>query len=100
MDKFNQLIKQEMTVLDQVIRQDLGSQVPLVNTVGEYIIAGGGKRIRPLLTILCGKVLGNHSELLYKMAAMVEYIHTATLLQDYAVDARLQMQFLGMLPVS
>jgi len=86
MDKFNQLIKQEMTVLDQVIRQDLGSQVPLVNTVGEYIIAGGGKRIRPLLTILCGKVLGNHSELLYKMAAMVEYIHTATLLHDDVVD--------------
>ncbi|HCY39354.1 MAG TPA: octaprenyl diphosphate synthase, partial [Neisseriales bacterium] len=75
-----------MTVLDQVIRQDLGSQVPLVNTVGEYIIAGGGKRIRPLLTILCGKVLGNHSELLYKMAAMVEYIHTATLLHDDVVD--------------
>lgn len=86
MDKFNQLIKQEMAVLDQVIRQDLGSQVPLINTVGEYIIAGGGKRIRPLLTILCGKVLGNDSELLYKMAAMVEYIHTATLLHDDVVD--------------
>ena len=86
MDKFNQLIKQEMAVLDQVIRQDLGSQVPLVNTVGEYIIAGGGKRIRPLLTILCGKVLDNQSELLYKMAAMVEYIHTATLLHDDVVD--------------
>ncbi len=86
MDSFNQLIKQEMVILDQVIRQDLGSQVPLINTVGEYIIAGGGKRIRPLLTILCGKVLGNNSELLYKMAAMVEYIHTATLLHDDVVD--------------
>ena len=86
MDQFNQLIKQEMSILDQVIRQDLGSQVPLVNTVGEYIIAGGGKRIRPLLTILCAKVLGNESELVYKMAAMVEYIHTATLLHDDVVD--------------
>lgn len=86
MDSFNQLIKQEMVILDQVIRQDLGSQVPLVNTIGEYIIAGGGKRIRPLLTILCGKILGNNSELLYKMAAMVEYIHTATLLHDDVVD--------------
>jgi octaprenyl-diphosphate synthase len=65
MDKFNQLIKQEMAVLDQVIRQDLGSQVPLVNTVGEYIIAGGGKRIRPLLTILCGKVLDNQLSLIH-----------------------------------
>lgn len=86
MDQFNQLIKHEMKLLDQVIRQDLGSQVPLVNTVGEYIIAGGGKRIRPLLTILCAKVLGNSSELVYKMAAMVEYIHTATLLHDDVVD--------------
>lgn len=86
MDQFNQLIKQEMAILDQVIRQDLGSQVPLVNTVGEYIIAGGGKRIRPLLTILCAKVLGNESKLVYKMAAMVEYIHTATLLHDDVVD--------------
>ncbi|RTL02083.1 MAG: octaprenyl diphosphate synthase [Proteobacteria bacterium] len=75
-----------MATLDTVIRNDLGSQVPLINTVGEYIISAGGKRIRPLLTILCGKLLGNDSTILYKMAAMVEYIHTATLLHDDIVD--------------
>ena len=87
MEKFNQLVNQEMAVLDQVIRQDLSSQVALINTIGEYIVAGGGKRIRPLVTLLCGKALNNHSGLLYKMAAMIEYIHTATLLHDDVVDA-------------
>lgn len=86
MNNFDQLIKHEMATLDTVIRNDLGSQVPLINTVGEYIISAGGKRIRPLLTILCGKLLGNDSAILYKMAAMVEYIHTATLLHDDIVD--------------
>lgn len=86
MNSFDQLIKNEMAILDGVIRDDLGSQVPLINTVGEYIISAGGKRIRPILTILCGKVLANDSPLLYKMAAMVEYIHTATLLHDDVVD--------------
>lgn len=86
MDQFNQIVKQEMSALDQVIRRDLDSSVPLINAVGEYIIAAGGKRIRPLLTMLCGKLLGNDSDLLYKIAAMVEYIHTATLLHDDVVD--------------
>jgi octaprenyl-diphosphate synthase len=86
MEHFNQLIQHEMERLNNVIRTDLGSKVPLINTVGEYIISAGGKRIRPILTILCGKLLGNADELLYKMAAMVEYIHTATLLHDDVVD--------------
>lgn len=86
MEQFNQLIKDELQILDTIIRKDLASQVPLVNQVAEYIIAAGGKRIRPLLTIIIGKMLGNDSELLYKMAAMIEYIHTATLLHDDVVD--------------
>lgn len=86
MEDFKQLAENELQRLDKIIRQDLDSQVTLINTIGEYIIAGGGKRIRPLLTILCGRLLGNDSDLLYKMAAMVEYIHTATLLHDDVVD--------------
>lgn len=83
---FEELIKSELELVDKVIRKDLGSQVPLINTVGEYIISAGGKRIRPLLTVICGRMLGNSSELIYKMAAMIEYIHTATLLHDDVVD--------------
>ncbi|MDD3265559.1 MAG: polyprenyl synthetase family protein [Burkholderiales bacterium] len=86
MKDINQIIKEEMAALDKVIRQDLDSRIPLINTVGEYIISAGGKRIRPLLTILYGKLLNNNTEVLYKMAAMVEYIHTATLLHDDVVD--------------
>jgi octaprenyl-diphosphate synthase len=86
MSELKLLLQQEMAKLDQIIRKDLDSRVPLINTVGEYIIAAGGKRVRPLLTILCGRLLGNDNELLYKMAAMVEYIHTATLLHDDVVD--------------
>lgn len=86
MEQFNQLVSEELKFLDQIIQKDLGSKIPLINTVGEYIIAAGGKRIRPVLTILCGKLLGNSNELLYKMAAMIEYIHTATLLHDDVVD--------------
>ncbi|TXI91128.1 MAG: octaprenyl diphosphate synthase [Neisseriales bacterium] len=83
---FEDLVKSELELVDKVIRKDLGSQVPLINTVGEYIISAGGKRIRPLLTVMCGRMLGNSSELIYKMAAMIEYIHTATLLHDDVVD--------------
>ncbi|AUR51041.1 polyprenyl synthetase family protein [Aquella oligotrophica] len=83
---FEELVKSELEFVDKVIRKDLGSQVPLINTVGEYIISAGGKRIRPLLTVMCGRMLGNSSELIYKMAAMIEYIHTATLLHDDVVD--------------
>lgn len=86
MSDFKQLVAQEMAKLDAIIRQDLNSSVPLINTVGEYIIAAGGKRVRPLLTILCGRLLENDAEILYKMAAMAEYIHTATLLHDDVVD--------------
>jgi octaprenyl-diphosphate synthase len=83
---FEDLVKSELELVDKVIRKDLGSQVPLINTVGEYIISAGGKRIRPLLAVMCGRMLGNSSELIYKMAAMIEYIHTATLLHDDVVD--------------
>lgn len=86
MEQFEAIIASEMKMLDQVIRRDLNSGVPLINTVGEYIISAGGKRIRPLLTILYGKALGYEDHLLYKMAAMIEYIHTATLLHDDVVD--------------
>ncbi len=86
MEQYQAIINTELEQLDRVIRCDLTSNVALIQTVGEYIIAGGGKRIRPLLVILCAKLLGNDQELVYKMAAMIEYIHTATLLHDDVVD--------------
>ncbi len=87
MQNIRQLMHNDMQILDKVIRNDLSSNVVLINQISEYIIAGGGKRIRPLLALLCGRIAGfTHGETLHEMAAMIEYIHTATLLHDDVVD--------------
>ncbi len=87
MNKIQQLMHDDMQKLDLVIRNDLSSNVALINQIGEYIISAGGKRIRPLLTLLCGRMAGiKDNGLIHQMAAMIEYIHTATLLHDDVVD--------------
>ena len=80
--------------VDAVIRSRLGSDVALVRQVAEYIVAGGGKRLRPALVLLSaravgypGNCAGDGGEQHYEMAAVVEFIHTATLLHDDVVDA-------------
>ena len=75
-----------MSGMDRVIERRLTSDVPLVSQVSQYIIAAGGKRLRPaLLLLMCG-ALGHQSEQRLNMAAVVEFIHTATLLHDDVVD--------------
>lgn len=88
MKNLHELMQHDMQELDRVIRNDLNSNIFLINQISEYIIAAGGKRIRPLLTLLCGRICGynQNCDTLYKMAAMIEYIHTATLLHDDVVD--------------
>lgn len=80
------LIADDMRAMDTVIERRLASSVPLVSQVSQYIIAAGGKRLRPaLLMLMCG-ALGHQSEQRLNMAAVVEFIHTATLLHDDVVD--------------
>lgn len=87
MQLIDDILKADLDTLNQIIQNDLTSQVSLINQIGYYIIASGGKRIRPKLTLIAGKMLGyNEGTLLHKMAAMIEYIHTATLLHDDVVD--------------
>lgn len=75
-----------MTAVDTVIRQSLHSEVPLINQVSEYIIHSGGKRLRPALVLLSANMFqGIHAEH-HHLAAIVEFIHTATLLHDDVVD--------------
>ena len=75
-----------MGAMDAVISKRLQSDVPLVSQVSQYIIAAGGKRLRPaLLLLMCG-ALGYQREQRFNMAAVVEFIHTATLLHDDVVD--------------
>lgn len=87
MKNLQELMHTDMQKLDKIIRDDLKSDIFLVNQISEYIIAAGGKRIRPLLTLMCGRLCGyQDGDTLHKMAAMIEYIHTATLLHDDVVD--------------
>ncbi len=72
--------------VDRVIRSRLASEVVLINTVAEYIIAAGGKRMRPALLLLVARALGSTSGHRHLLAAVVEFIHTATLLHDDVVD--------------
>ena len=80
------LIADDMLGMDAVIKHRLRSEVPLVSQVSSYIVAAGGKRLRPaLLLLMCG-ALGYRGDQRYNLAAVVEFIHTATLLHDDVVD--------------
>jgi octaprenyl-diphosphate synthase len=80
------LIADDMGAMDQVIKRRLSSDVPLVSQVSQYIVAAGGKRLRPaLLLLMCG-ALGYRGDQRFNLAAVVEFIHTATLLHDDVVD--------------
>jgi octaprenyl-diphosphate synthase len=81
------LLEADMAEVDRVIRARLHSDVALVRQVSEYIIHSGGKRLRPALVVLAANALGYQGERHYEMAAVVEFIHTATLLHDDVVDA-------------
>jgi octaprenyl-diphosphate synthase len=79
-------IATDMRAVDAVIRQRLASDVVLVNQVAEYIISAGGKRMRPALLLLTARACGYAGTQHHELAAVVEFIHTATLLHDDVVD--------------
>ncbi len=82
-------IAQDMEQVDQAIRHNLASEVTLINTISAYIVSGGGKRLRPALLLLVARALGYEGSHHHRMAAVVELIHTATLLHDDVVDESL-----------
>lgn len=75
-----------MLAVDRIITQRLSSGVPLVGQVSQHIILAGGKRLRPVLLLLMAGALGYHGSDHHKLAAVIEFIHTATLLHDDVVD--------------
>ncbi len=80
------LVSADMREVDRVIQERLHSEVPLIGQVAQYIISAGGKRVRPaLLLLMCGALDCEHPQR-HSMAAVVEFIHTATLLHDDVVD--------------
>jgi octaprenyl-diphosphate synthase len=86
LENLRQLLAADMAAVDRVIRTRLHSEVLLVNQVGEYIVNSGGKRLRPALVVLSAEALGYRGKHHHDLAAVVEFIHTATLLHDDVVD--------------
>jgi len=81
-----ELVQDDLIAVDAVIRASMKSTVPLVDQVAEHIIAGGGKRIRPLIVLLAARACGYRGASHIDAAAFIEFIHTATLLHDDVVD--------------
>ena len=79
-------ISDDMQAIDAVIRKSLHSEVALINTIGEHIISSAGKRLRPALVLLSSGLFGRISKQQHELAAVIEFIHTATLLHDDVVD--------------
>ena len=71
---------------DRLIREELHSDVALINQLGEYLMAAGGKRLRPLVVLLAARACGIKDDRHIELAAIIEFIHTATLLHDDVVD--------------
>ncbi|MFY8062903.1 MAG: polyprenyl synthetase family protein, partial [Usitatibacteraceae bacterium] len=85
-ENIRRVIDADMTAVDSVIRRRLASDVVLINQISNYIIGSGGKRLRPVLVLLAGGHFSAKPAHARAMAAVIEFIHTATLLHDDVVD--------------
>ena len=79
-------VEQDFAAVDTFITHHLDSGVPLIREVGDYIVQSGGKRLRPLVAILCARAGGSRGDRHVDVAAIMEFLHTATLLHDDVVD--------------
>ena len=86
-DDVKALSRSDMEAVDDLIRRSLKSDVLLVSQVAEYIVTSGGKRLRPLIVLLAARALGYSGGQQMNAAAIIEFIHTATLLHDDVVDS-------------
>src|SRR2546429_3720090 len=85
-DAIREFIADDLRRVDDIIRGRLQSDVVLIRQIAEYIIGGGGKRVRPALVILSARACGYEGRHHHELAAVIEFIHTATLLHDDVVD--------------
>jgi octaprenyl-diphosphate synthase len=86
LDHINALVARDMEAVNDMIHRRLQSQVMLVNQLGHYIVDSGGKRLRPMLVLLAAGACGYQGRHHIDMAAIIEFIHTATLLHDDVID--------------
>ncbi len=86
LDPMMELVAQDMNAVNAVILARMQSRIPLIPELAGHLIAGGGKRMRPMLTLACARLLDYAGTRHHKLSAAVEFIHTATLLHDDVVD--------------
>ena len=85
-ERLRELVADDMAIVNQTILERMKSPVALIPELAGHLIASGGKRLRPLLTLATSKLLGFQGQRQTQLAACVEFIHTATLLHDDVVD--------------
>ena len=81
-----ELVKEDITKVEQFLKDDIKTSVPLINEVILYLLSSGGKRLRPVFLSLSAKMCGYNGDKIPAMSAVIEYIHTATLLHDDIID--------------
>jgi octaprenyl-diphosphate synthase len=86
-DALSNLAREDMEAVDRLISSSLETDVALVSQVSRYIVASGGKRLRPMIVLLAARAFGYGGEQHVRAAAIIEFIHTATLLHDDVVDS-------------
>ena len=86
MDDVWTLYRDDLREIEAQIQRHLDSPIPLINEIASHILTGGGKRIRPLLLILCSRLEGFEPPGVYALGSLIEFIHTATLLHDDVLD--------------
>ena len=86
LEQIRELTANDMKAVNQLIQQQVDSDVSLINQLGFYIVNSGGKRLRPLLTVLASRSMNIENDDHHTLAAIIEFIHTATLLHDDVVD--------------
>jgi octaprenyl-diphosphate synthase len=84
--RFVDLVADKLVATEAVFRRELDSDVPFIHKAGDYIAQGGGKRVRPALLLLCARLLGHDGDEEVTYGAVVEFIHTATLIHDDIID--------------
>src|SRR5258705_262989 len=80
------LVRADLEKVEREIGLESVASVEAINYINQYLQAGGGKRLRPILVVLSGRMLGDANPMLIRMAAVVEMIHTATLVHDDVID--------------
>ena len=88
LDQVRALVADDLAAVDYLLREQSRSEVGLANQIARYIMEAGGKRLRAVLVLLCGRALGGlrHPNASFRLAAVIEFIHAATLLHDDVVD--------------